>query len=148
MSSYQDFYSEKEEQSYEARIWWVFWVVAVIVIAYTVWHQYRNYDLVHNGTCIEAEYMEYNGQELARYRDETGRVVASVNLDGMNAIHDEDTILLYYKDNINFAEPKRNPKAWICSYIIFGLLLAGTSYKLYTIYKHKPSSERYPEWHD
>lgn len=146
MGRYRNEEYEQDERSYEARIWWVFWIIAVVVIAYTIWHQYRNYDLVHNGTCIEAEYMLYNGEEIARYRDETGRIVASYNLGGLNAIHDEDTVLLYYKDNINFAEPERELKSWLYAYVIFIPVLIGTTWKLITIYKKKPEAPVRDRW--
>ena len=144
MGRYRTVETEKDEQSFEARIWWAFWIIALIVIAYTVYHQCRNYDMMHNGTCIEAEYFVYNGQEIARYRDDTGNIV-SFNLSGLNAVHDEDTIKLYYKDRINFAEPQRETMVWVKSYVIFGLGLLFCSWKLKKIYSRKPSPEVYSE---
>lgn len=145
MGRYRTVESEKDEQSYEARIWWVFWIVAVVVIAYTAWHQYRNYDLVHNGKCIEAQYYVYNNQEMARYKDENGMLV-NKSLEGLNAIHEEDTVLLYYKDYMSLAEPKRETSAWLYSYLIFIPLLAGTTWKLITIYKKKPEAPVRDRW--
>lgn len=145
MGRYRTVESEKDEQSYEARIWWVFWIVAVVVIAYTAYLQYLNYDLVHNGQCIEAEYYVYNNQELARYKDENGMLV-NKSLEGLNAIHGEDTVLLYYKDYMSLAEPKRETSAWLYSYLIFIPMLAGTTWKLITIYKRKPEAPVKDRW--
>lgn len=145
MGRYRNVETAKDEQSYEARVWWVFWIIALIVIIYTAWHQYRNYDLVHNGKCVEAQYYVYNEQEQARFKDENGNWV-NKSLEGLNAIHDEDTVLVYYKDYMSLAEPKRDPKAWLYSYLIFVPLLAGTTWKLVTIYKKKPEEIIKDRW--
>lgn len=136
MGRYREVETEEQDKSYEARIWWVLWGVALIVLIYTVWHQVREYDLIHNGQCIEAEYYVYNGQEMAKYRDEDNRY-HSYNVSGLDAVHDEDTIKLYYKDNLNPAEPHRHPRIWIFSYLLFGAIFAGCSLRLRKIYLQK-----------
>lgn len=147
MGRYRTVESEKDEQSYEARVWWMFLAVAVIVLSYTIWHHYRNLDLVQNGTCIVAEYFVHNNQPQARYQDESGHINI-FNLSSLSAEHDENTVKLYYKDNIKFAEPKRELKSWIISYGIFGLMFVGCSFKLYTIYKKKPETTIYESMED
>lgn len=149
MGRYQNYESEKTEQSYEARIWWALWAVALVVILYTGWQQYRNFDLIHNGNCIEAEYKLYKERELARIWDqETGNLIQSFDVSGLDALHGEDTILLYYKDDLSQAEPQRETTAWIKSYVIFGLMFAGCSWKLRRIYTKNPSTEIYTAWED
>lgn len=133
MGRYREVETIQDSRSYDARIWWAFWAVALIVLIYTAWHQIREYDLVHNGNSIVAEYYIYNEQELARYLDENNRY-HSYNVSGLNAIHEEDTITLYYKTSIDAAEPHRHPKTWIYSYIIFGIALVLCSLKIYKIY--------------
>ncbi len=149
MGRYQDYESEKSEQSYEARIWWALWAVALVVILYTAWQQYRNFDLVHNGICVEAEYSVYKERQLAKVWDsETGNLIQSFDVSGMDARHGEDTILLYYKDNLALAEPQRELSAWLKAYALYGLMFAGCSWKLRRIYKKKPSTEAYIPWED
>lgn len=134
MGRYRTVETEKDEKSYEARIWWTFWGISLIVLVYTAYHQIREYDLVHNGQCIEAEYYIYHGQELARYVDENGGY-HSYNVDGRAAIHGENTILLYYKTDLSAAEPHIHPWIWIRSYILFGLLLVVSTLLLRKIYR-------------
>ncbi len=134
MGRYREVQTEQQEKSYEARIWWALWAIALIALAYTVWHQVREYDLVHNGQCIEAEYYVYNGQELAKYLDQDNRY-HSYNVSGFDAVHDEQTIKLYYKDNINFAEPRRRFRSWLFSYLLFVPAFAGCSLRLHKIYR-------------
>ncbi len=133
MGRYRAVETDRQERSYEARIWWAFWGIALIALIYTVFHQFREYDLTHNGQCIEAEYFTYNGQERARYYDENGGY-HSYNLSGMDSVHGEHTILLYYKTNLSAAEPHIHPRVWIISYVLFVPLLAGASFRLYKIY--------------
>lgn len=127
--------TDRQERSYEARIWWALWGIALLALIYTVYHQFREYDLIHNGQCIEAEYFTHNGQERARYYDENGGY-HGYNLSGMDAVHGEHTVLLYYKTNLSAAEPRLHPRVWIIAYILFVPLLAGASFRLYRIY-HK-----------
>lgn len=136
MGRYREVETEQQEKSYEARIWWALWGVALMAMAYTAWHQAHEYDLVHNGLCIEAEYYIYNGQELAKYCDENNRW-HFYNVSGFDAIHDENTIKLYYKENINLAEPHRHPWIWIFSYLLFGAIFSGCSLRLRKIYLQK-----------
>lgn len=138
MGRYRTFETEKDEKSYEARIWWVFWIVAVVVMCYTLWHQFIEYDLIHNGSFIDAEYYVYNGRELARYRDENN-VNYSFSLEGLDAIHDENTVRLYYKGNIALATPRRSPKTWIFAYVVFGAMFIVCSRILWKIYHRKHS---------
>lgn len=136
MGRYHEVETEQQTKSYEARIWWVFWGVALVVLAYTVYHQVREYDLVHNGQCIEAEYYIYNGKEMARYYDEDNHYHA-YDVSGRDAIHDENTIKLYYKTSIAAAEPHIHPKVWIFSYVLFGTAFVLCSLKLHQIYHRK-----------
>ena len=142
MGRYRTVESEKDEQSYEARIWWMFLVVALIVLSYTIWHHYLNHNLVQSGTCIEAEYFVQNNQAQARYRDDAGQIY-TYNLSSLNADHQGDTVKLYYKTDIRHAEPQRALQSWLFSYVLFGLMFIGCSFKLYLIYKKKPETTIY-----
>ena len=136
MGRYRTFETEKDEKSFEARIWWVFWVIALVVLCYTAYQQLLEYDLIHNGSSIEAEYYVYNGKELARYRDEQN-VNYSFDLSDYDAVHGEDTVTLYYKDRINYAVPRRDIKSWLYSYFIFVPVLVVSSLIIIKIYRRK-----------
>ena len=58
----------------------------------------------------------------------------SFNITGMGAEHDGDSIVLYYKDDINLAEPQIGAATWIRSYAIFGTGFVLLSIKLISIY--------------
>jgi len=134
MGKYQQYETIKDQRSYDARIWWALWAIALLVLIFTVWHTVRQRDLIRNGNCIEADYYTYNGQELARYIDPEGRIY-SFNVSGLSTVHLENTVLLYYKDQISLAEPQINPKLFLACYIGFGLALVLISCKLVKIYK-------------
>lgn len=134
MSRYREIETEKSHKSYQARIWWALWAVCFVVLVYTVWTQYREYDLVHHGNCIVADYYVYNGEKLAKYYDEETNHAYRFNLEGWDAIHEEDTIKMYYWTDIHAAEPHRNPMLWIRSYVIFGIAIVLISFRLYRIY--------------
>lgn len=133
MGRYREVQTEKQYKSYQARIWWILWGVALTVLLYTLWHHLRETDLVLNGQCIVAEYYNYGGREYARYRTEDNQL-HSYNLTGLAPVHDGDTIKLYYKTYIGAAEPRSNPKQWIWSYVVCGLALVLISLKLRKIY--------------
>ena len=143
MGRYREVETEQQAKSFEARIWWVFWGIALVVLAYTVWHQVREYDLVHNGQWIEAEYYTYNGKELAKYRDENNRYYG-FDVSGRDAIHDENTIKLYYKTSISAAEPHIHPRMWIFSYVLFGTAFVLCSLKLHQIYSKQDND--FQDW--
>lgn len=134
MGRYRDVQTEKDARRYAAGIWWILWAVCFGIILYTVWMQYLEYRLVHEGKSIVAEYSVYKGSEQATYYDDENHY-HSYNLTGMDAAHDGDTIVLYYKDDINLAQPRIAVRTWLRSYAIFGVGLILLSIRLYFIYK-------------
>ncbi len=136
MGRYREVQTKKDDRSYEAGVWWALWIVCFGVMAYTVWMQISEYRLVHEGTSIVAEYVAYKGAEQANYYDEEHRY-HFYDLTGAGAVHDEDTIVLYYRDNIDLAQPRIGFATWLRSYAIFGTGLILLSIRLYFIYKHE-----------
>lgn len=134
MGKYHQYETIKDQRSYDSRIWWALWAIALIVLIFSVWHNLRKYDLIKNGNCIEADYYTYNGQELARYTDENNHYY-TFNVSGLSTVHSEDKVLLYYKDRINLAEPETDFRLFLSCYIGFGLAFILISYKLVKIYK-------------
>lgn len=133
MGRYRHVETRQEEISYEARIWWALWAVALVVLLYTAYHHSREYDLVHNGQCIEAEYYVFEGREKAKYWDENNNLYM-YDLSGMDAVHGEDTVLLYYKEVVALAEPHRDIRVWLYPYLFSGFAISVFSWILYRIY--------------
>lgn len=134
MGRYRDVQTEKDARSYAATIWWILWAVCFVIMLYTVWMQISEYRLVHNGKSIVAEYSLYKGVERATYYDEENHY-HSYDLSGLGAAHGEDTIVLYYMDDINLAQPRIGFKTWLRTYAIFGVGLVLLSIRLLFIYK-------------
>ena len=134
MGRYKEEYSEKEDRRYTTTLWWILWVVFFGILAYTVLMHVSEYKLVHEGKSIVAEYRFYKGVEQAAYYDEENHYHL-YDITGVGADHDEDTVVLYYMDDINLAEPKIGAKTWIRSYAIFGTGLILLSIRLFFIYK-------------
>ena len=59
----------------------------------------------------------------------------SFNITGMGAEHDGDSIVLYYKDDINLAKPRVGVGTWIRSYVLFGIAFVLISTRLIFIYR-------------
>lgn len=59
----------------------------------------------------------------------------SYNITDMGAEHDGDSIVLYYKDDINLAQPRVGEATWIRTYAIFGVALILLSIRLIVIYR-------------
>ncbi len=136
MGRYRHVETAREERSFEARIWWAFWGISLVVLCYTVFHQVKEYDLVHNGNSFEASYEVYKDQELVTYYDENNHYY-SYNVSGMDAVHGEDTIMMYYTDDIDRAQPHIDPKIWIFPYTLFGIMFVVSSLRLRKIYHQK-----------
>ncbi|MBR6326382.1 MAG: hypothetical protein IKR61_06205, partial [Lachnospiraceae bacterium] len=54
---------------------------------------------------------------------------------GMGAEHDGDSIVLYYTDDINLAQPRIGVATWIRTYAIFGVALILLSIRLIVVYR-------------
>lgn len=134
MGRYRDVKTEKDDRRYAAGIWWILWAVCFGIMAYTIFMQVSEYRLVHEGKSIVAKYSLDKGVERATYFDEENHY-HTYDLTGVGAAHDEDTIVLYYRDDINLAQPRIGASTWIRSYAIFGVGLILLSIRLYFIYK-------------
>ncbi|SCY74711.1 site-specific DNA recombinase [Butyrivibrio sp. INlla14] len=74
------------------------------------------------------------GVETATFMDEENHY-HSYNITGMGAEHDGDSIVLYYTDDVNLAQPRIGLATWIRTYAIFGVALILLSIRLIVIYK-------------
>lgn len=134
MARYREVQTEKKARQYDSAIWWALWAVCVLVLAYTVSMQYSEYKSTKDAKSFVAKYTYENGQEHATFLDEDNHY-HSYNITGMGAKHDEDSIVLYYTDDINLAQPRIGAATWIRSYVLFGVGFILISIKLIFVYK-------------
>ena len=134
MGRYREVQTEKEARRYASAIWWVLWAVCFLMLAYTVRMQYSEYICFKGAKSIVAKYVYDNGVERAVLMDEDNHY-HSFNITGMGAKHDGDSIVLYYTDDINFAQPRIGAATWIRSYVLFGVGFILISIRLVFIYR-------------
>ena len=138
MGRYRERLTEKQEKREDRRfdtaIWWVLWALCLFLVAYIVRMQYSEYKSIKGAKTVVANYTVSNKVERAAFRDEDGNF-HSFDITGEGAEHDGDTIVLYYKDNIDLAEPRLSVGTWIRAYVLFGIPFVLLSVKLVFIYK-------------
>ena len=138
MGRYREVHTEKEAKRfarrYAATIWWVLWVICFLILAYTAGMQYSEYKSIKGANTVVAKYSSEKGVEVATFLDENNHY-HSYNITDMGAEHDGDSIVLYYTDDINLAQPRIGVATWIRSYAIFGIALILLSIRLIVIYK-------------
>ncbi|MBQ8280289.1 MAG: hypothetical protein IJZ23_10640 [Roseburia sp.] len=127
-------YDEKAERSYQARIWWALFIVAVLILLRGVTFHMDEIKLVNSGDMITANYNEDTAQ--ASYIDDNG-MYHQYDISGFSAEHDGDTINLYYEEEIAYAEPIHEVAFWIQTYLIFGTAILFIGWRLWKIYKKK-----------
>ena len=136
MGRYREEYSEKEERRYATAIWWGLWVVCFLILVYTVGMHYSELKSVKGGNSVVAKYISEKGVERAFFIDEDNNY-HYYDITGMGAEHDGDSIVLYYKDDINLAEPRVGAETWIRSYALFGTAIILLSIRLIVLYRPK-----------
>jgi hypothetical protein len=138
MGRYREVHTEKEAKRfarrYAASIWWVLWAVCFVILAYTARMQFSDYQSTKGANSVVAKYSSEKGVERATFMDEDNHY-HSYDITGMGAEHDGDSIVLYYTDDINLAQPRIGASTWIRSYAIFGVALVLLSIRLIFIYR-------------
>ena len=138
MGRYREVHTEKEARRsarrYTSSIWWVLWTVCFVILAYTVRMQYSEYKSIKGANSVVAKYSFEKGVERATFMDED-KHYHSYDITGMGAEHDGDSIVLYYTDDINLAQPRVGAATWIRSYAIFGVAFILLSIRLIVIYR-------------
>ncbi len=128
-------YNDAEEKQYESTVWKYLAVGSILLFLLVIYSHFLELRVVWQGTCIEAVYeVKSNGEEIARYVDADGKLYL-YNVSGMDSVHTEDIILLYYLDDIDEAIPKTGWKQWFWYYLIFGCLGSLSIWKICRIYK-------------
>ena len=138
MGRYREVHTEKEAKrfarQYAATVWWVLWAICFLILAYTVRMQYSEYKSIKGANSVVAKYSSEKGVELATFMDEDNHY-HSFDITGMGAKHDGDSIVLYYTDDVNLAQPRVGAATWIRSYAIFGVAFILLSIRLIVIYR-------------
>lgn len=127
-------YDEKAERSYQARIWWALFIAAALILLRGVTFHIDEIKLVNGGNMITANYNENTAQ--AFYIEDSG-AYHQYDISGFSAVHDGDTINLYYEDEIAYAEPIHTVGFWLQTYLFFGTAMLFTGWRLWKIYKRK-----------
>lgn len=125
-------YDEKKEKSYHARIWWALLIAAVLILLRGVTFHIDERKMVHSGNQILAEYNESTAQAV--YWDTDG-LYHQYDISGFSAEHDGDSITLYYRENVAYAEPVHTTGFWLKTYLIFGAASLLCGWRLWKIYK-------------
>ncbi len=134
MGRYREVHTEKEERRYATAIWWGLWAFCLLILIYTVRMQYSEYKNIKGANSVVAKYTFANGRECASFMDEDNHY-HSYDITGMGAKYDGDSIVLYYTDDINLAQPRIGAGTWIRSYALFGIAFILLSIKLVTLYR-------------
>ena len=138
MGRFREVHTEKEAKRYARRyvatICWMLWAICSIILGYTVAMQYSEYKNIKGATSVVAKYSSGKGYEQASFMDDENHY-HSYDITGMGAEHDGDSIVLYYKDNVDLALPRVGASTWIRSYVLFGLAFIYLSIRLIVIYK-------------
>lgn len=127
----------KEYKENQSAIWKGFLTFSILLLLYTVYHHGKELITVFTGTAITCEYEEGNvsgrAYAIAKYKE--GTHVYSFNLDGYAPVIKNNTVTLYYTEQISRAIPQNRASSWLRSYILFGGISALSIWKIRKIYK-------------
>ena len=128
---------EQEYKEYQSAIWKGFLAFSILLLLYTAYHHGKELIAVFTGTAIVCEYEEGNtlGQAYAIARYRNGNQLYSFDLDGYDPVIKDNTITLYYTEQISQAIPRSRAASWLRSYILFGGISALSIWKIRKIYK-------------
>ena len=128
------YYDKKAEQRYESRIWKCLLGVAILVFASTLWLHIQEVQVIYNGSMIEcAYYVDDRGVGNASYYDEEDKLY-TFKITDQRFVHSEDSVKMYYVDNISDAIPKTSIMVWLGYYAFFGILTALCIWRIKVIY--------------
>ncbi len=125
-------YDEKAEKKYDGAIWKYLLGVGIVVFALSLWAHVRELQVIKNGTAIECEYYveDKKKEEIAHYHDTANNRDYIFNVTMMNAVHTEETITMYYVDDINNAVPRTAVTTWMFYYAFFGTMIAISMWRI------------------
>ncbi len=128
-------YNEKAEKRYESSVWRFLAGAAILMLCFVIFMQAKELVIITTGNRIEAAYSEsLNGAETAKYVDTNGKIHL-YDVTGLNSVHTEEEIILYYVENIDEAIPKTSWKQWIVYYSFFAVVGGISIWRLRKIYK-------------
>lgn len=128
-------YEDKSEKKYQSSIWKILAVISAISLIVLAADHIRALQVIRNGNSITAEYYEEsNGRQKAVYYDEDGNMYM-YNFENAYAVHDKDSIVLYYENDIRKVTPKMVWWTWAGRYALFGILFAISFWRIMKIYR-------------
>lgn len=127
----------REEKEYQSAIWKGFLAFCLLLLLYTVYHHSKELITVFTGTAIICEYEEGNipGQAFAVAKYKTDNQIYYFDLEGYAPVIKNNTVTLYYTEQISQAIPRNRTSSWLRSYILFGGISVLSIWKIRKIYK-------------
>lgn len=130
-------YDPKEERSYESLVWKYVMGIALIALVAVIYIHSKELNIINKGTCIEASYeQDEYGNEFAWYTDDKNRYY-KYDVSGLNVVHEEKSIELYYVNDVRDAIPRSKWQLWAVYYTFFGTLLGISVWRIIKAYKIK-----------
>lgn len=130
-------YDEKKEKRYQSSIWKYLFALASIMLILTSYKFIEELNFIINGSSFVASYdVDNDGAEIVRYFDEDKNFYM-FNVTGLNAVHEETTIKMYYLDDMNEAVPRTVWWLWFFYYAFFGIIFGISLWKIILIYRKK-----------
>ncbi len=127
-------YNEAADKKYESRIWKYLAGASGLLMLLIILMHVKELIIVSQGTCIEAAYYKASdGVEIATYIDENEKQYR-YDISGMDAVHSENSVRLYYLDDIFNAVPKTEWMLWCKYYLFFGCLGGLSLWRIRKIY--------------
>lgn len=129
-------YDERKEKSYQARIWWCLGVVCLALSISLIVREIKDYRITRTCPYLKAE---MKNEDYAVYM--LDGVVHRYYLPAYAVRMDGDYVLLYYKNDPEYADAVSTLTSWLPHQLFFGGLTAFSGVKLWKIYKGKKHAE-------
>ncbi len=130
-------YNERKEKWYQATIWWCLGVIALAISVSLIVREIKDYYITQTYQCVRAELRDDKGYAVYLVED----VIRLYYLPPHSVKTDGNYVLLYYKNDIKYAEAVPTLASWLPHQIFFAALTLFSGWKLWTIYKGKKHSE-------
>ncbi len=130
-------YDERKEKWYQATIWWCLGVIALVISVSLIVREIKDYYITRTYQCVRAELRDDKGYAVYLVED----VTRLYYLSSHSVKTDGNYVLLYYKNDIEYAEAVPTLASWLPHQIFFAALTLFSGWKLWTIYKGKKHSE-------
>lgn len=123
---------KKKQKNARGGIWVITAIVSFLLFASFVFNHVNEISMKKLGHEIQAEYREDGKRITAVYTDEAGNTY-TYDLSSYYPVHDGESITLYYLMKVEEARPANTLVSWIGYYALFGLIFAGSLWRLKAI---------------